>query len=107
MAEGDIGIIAGILTTMFLLAFIIPFVQDAFGESQTSISTDNLENNIGQGLGDETNYNTLTAFSLLKSVVLMFFWTYSFLPVWLQVMHLIIRVILVLLCLKYIPFVGG
>lgn len=107
MAEGDIGIIAGILTIMFLLAFIIPFIQDAFNISGSTISTDNIESGIEGSLGDSTDVSTLTAFSVVKSLVVMFFWTYSFLPLWVQLFHLIMRIVLLLLLIKYIPFVGG
>jgi len=102
----DISIATGIIGFMFLVALIIPQIQAEFFLTQTTLGTDIIEDNINPELSNEFGVSNVKQLSIVGSVATMFFWTYTFLPVSVQMFFLVIRIVLILVLAKYIPFVG-
>jgi len=110
MANNDIGIIIGILGIMIFLAFFMPYFQTSFNQKTVSYNIDGIENSISAELSDPVNTGitqSVTAWNIVGSLLTMFFWTYTFLPIWLQLVFFLMRIALVLLLIKYIPFIGS
>lgn len=106
MVEGEFAISIGIITFMFFLALALPFLNEDLGLGAQEIDTSNLEGDVRAGLGDDTDVSDISALTIVFSVAKMFFWSYSFLPLWAVSIHILLRVFLLLILIKYIPFVG-
>ena len=104
----DIHIATGIIGFMFFVAFLMPSLQTEFGFGVTNISQTSIDDNINPELTE--NIQTISSvkqLSIVGSIATMFFWTYTFLPAWVQLFFLVIRIVIILILAKYIPFVGG
>ena len=99
MMGNDVTIIGGIIFTMLIVAFLIPFIQDEFGETVT-------ENTIDTVILEE-NIEDMGIWDLKDSLFSMFIFTYSFFPLWLKILHWAIRIILLLLILRQIRSGAG
>ena len=95
----DVTIIGGIIFTMLIVAFLIPFIQDEFGETVT-------ENTIDTVILEE-DIEDMGIWDLKDSLFSMFIFTYPFFPLWLKILHWAIRIILLLLILRQIRSGAG
>ena len=77
-----------VLTIFLLTGFVSPYLHSAYGESVTTINTDGLETDIGQG------NVTVTVGAVVLSLASMFFWTFGLIPVWLDLIFIVLRIIL-------------
>ena len=106
----DIHIATGIIGFMFFVAFLMPSLQTEFNiGNPTNFSQQAIDKNIIPQLSDDTgSLSSVKQLSIIGSIATMFFWTYTFLPVWVQLFLLVIRIVLVLILAKnFIPFLGG
>lgn len=99
----DISIATGIITLFVLLGLALPFINSSFNETVTTNNVTTLENQIGEDINNTTSIN---AFTVLFSVLKMFFWTFGALPFWLDGIFVILRIILALIIARNI-WVGG
>lgn len=110
----DVTIIAGIISVFILIGTFIPIVNDTFnvtqGDSDVEKLTGSLINStvqIGEKSGFEAVVGSLGFFDIVKSILLMFFWTFGALPVWLDLIFLIFRIIFLILFVRLIRSGGG
>ena len=95
----DIGIIAGIAGFFLLLGVMIPFIQTGFDQTVTTNNVDAFEDSVGQGVEDSQDLSGLSVltgdvpsiFQVIKSALLMFFWTFGAVPFWMDTIFLILR----------------
>jgi hypothetical protein len=101
----DMIIIYSIMVFFIILGGLLPFVQDAFGQSQT---TDQTKPFIDDLTHKATRISTTNAFSILLSVIKMFFWTFGTLPFIIDLVIFIpLRIILVATIARNIWIGGG
>lgn len=102
----DISIIAGIVSVFVILGAMMPFVHQDFNSGQTtgSVSNDALQDNSYQ-LAQTTS--SLSMWTVIKSVLLMFFWTFGQLPFWIDNIFVIFRVMLILIVARNVWIGGG
>ena len=85
-------ILITIITVFLIVGTALPYIYQGFGESSTEYSTGDLVDDIGQ---EEVNtYNPITAFTIFSSVASMFFWTFGAIPIWLNLIFEVFRVML-------------
>jgi hypothetical protein len=99
----DISIITGIVTIFIFLGVLLPYVNAEFGVSSDNMNIDNIEKTVGEDIKDSS---FITIFSVLFSVLKMFFWTFGALPFWLDMIFIVFRVILGLTIARNV-WVGG
>lgn len=99
----DVSLIWGIVSVFILVGFITPYVNDAFGRNDPIYNIDQT----GNELEIETSKTNLNTFQLLKSISLMFFWTFGALPFWLDTIFFIMRIMLGLLVYRQVRSGGG
>lgn len=100
----DISIAWGIITVFILLGVLLPFVNEAYDTSSGIINTENLETAVGENV---ENASAITAFTILFSVLKMFFWTFGDLYFWLDAIFVIFRIMLALIIARNIWIGGG
>lgn len=98
----DITIIAGIVTVFALLGFILPFLNADFDQNYNDYSLDSIENNIG-----DSERSTVGIFDVILSVFTIFFWTFGALPIWLDLILTIFRIILAITIARNVWIGGG
>ncbi|KKN07612.1 hypothetical protein LCGC14_1065190 [marine sediment metagenome] len=103
-AVNDISIATGIILVFVLLGVLLPFVNDAFDVEGSDINTQSLETNVGEEI---ENINSIGAFTVLLSVLKMFFWTFGDLPFWLDAIFLVFRIMLALIIARNVWIGGG
>lgn len=103
MAENDVAIAGSIITIFVLLGVLLPYVQADFEAPQTLNDVQKLESDLGEETAD---ISAVTPFTLLLSVLKMFFWTFGDLPFWLDAFFLILRVELAFIVARNV-WVGG
>lgn len=100
----DMHIIFSIASMLVILGIFLPFVDTAFEVDSTTINDpEGLVENVGQ---DKT-ITSLSAITIIGSVVKMFFWTFGDLPFFLDIFLLVPRLILVLTLARNIWIGGG
>lgn len=99
----DVVIIWTITFIFLMLGVLLPYVTSAFGDTTTTINTDDL----ASGIDEETDLTSVTALTLVKSVAGMFFWTFGALPFWLDAILLVFRISLGLLIYRQVRSGGG
>ncbi len=103
----DISIIAILIFIFFGTAIMIPFINSAFGTTSSTLDTDGLAADIQQ---DAESINTLSAFGVLKTVLLLAFFDFGGalgMPFWLQGIYTILGIILILVIARNIWIGGG
>lgn len=75
--SNDVTIIMFMFVFFVGLGTLLPFVQEAFGQTQINVGTDELIDDIS----DNTSNSSLTIWKVLLSVIKMFFWTFGDLPI--------------------------
>jgi len=103
----DVTILGGIIVTMLIVAFLIPFIQSEFGQTITEIDTDQLEGIDAEDIEDMNPVSWSAPFSIGKSLFNMFIWSYSFFPIWLILLHQSVKIILVILIYRLVRSGGG
>lgn len=122
----DISIIIGIVAVFILVGSFLPAVNDAFGispEDTACFKVTQLESELGNAtidLDSKENWWTefvepinpipkgsLTIFDVMFSIIKMFFWTCGALPVWLDIVFLIVRIALIIIIARNIWIGGG
>ena len=104
----DVSIAAGIITVFVLIGLLLPFVEAEFSGQSTTFNGSNNVNDISGDISDNIGDgpNAVGALTIVGSVAKMFFWTFGALPFWLDAIFVVFRIVLVLILVKYIPFVG-
>lgn len=73
----DLPILWGIVVIFILLGTVLPFIKSELeGGGTSSIDTDSLTEDID----DETDFTSISALTILFSIAKMFFWTFSDVP---------------------------
>lgn len=84
------AILITILLVFLIVGYITPYAHTAFSEDSTSVDINSLEDSVGQ---ETIAYNPVTMFDVFKSMFSMFFWTFGALPVWLDMVFILFRII--------------
>ncbi len=104
----DISIASGIITVFILLGVFLPFINSSLSVQSPSVNTTSIQTNVGQDVANiDGSFTTVSGLKIIVSVLKMFFWTFGDLPFWLDAIFVILRIILVLILIKYIPFIGS
>ena len=103
-AVNDISIATGIILVFVLLGVLLPFVNEAFGVDGTNLNTQSIETNVGI---EVENISGINAFTVLLSVLKMFFWTFGDLPFWLDGVFTVFRIMLALIIARNVWIGGG
>lgn len=101
MAVNDIGIITVIITFFLVLGFITPFINSEFNSNYESYEFDGLTDD------EVSNVSTVNGFSILLSILSIFVWSISGIPVFLNLLLFIPRIILVLVIVRNVWIGGG
>ncbi len=103
----DISIIAVIFFIFFLTAIIIPFINAEFGTTSSTVDTDNLAGEVQSGA---SSISALSAFGVLKTVLLLAFFDFGNslgLPFWLDAIYTVLAIIFILVIARNIWIGGG
>lgn len=105
MRLNDVGIIIGIVSIFLAVGIALPYVNQAFdGDQSINADIDGLSTQAGQ---DVENVSSINAFTVLLSMLSMFFWTFGSLPFWLDAFFIILRLTLVITIARNIWIGGG
>lgn len=96
----DITIIGGILALLILVGAFLPFVQEDFGATVT-------ENDVEGIQGDASDATPVGAFQILVSVLDVVFWGFGSLPLWLNLIFLLLRIMVLLIIARNVWIGGG
>ncbi len=84
----DVSILFGILLFLILLGIFLPQMQDALGPKVSTI-----RENI-TALDPESGGNWISSSSnAFVGIMTALFWTFNWFPIWLQALHIVIRII--------------
>jgi len=98
-------IFVGIISVFIVLGIFLPFIGTAFNDDSLVSNPDGL--NLGDDIPEEGLGESLSMGTILFSVLKMFFWTFGNLPVWLDSIFLIPRIILAVLIVRWLPVIGS
>ena len=99
----DISIIMGIVITFVLIGAFLPFINDAFDPDADDPGFGGT--NITGGI-NPSSLSPSGAFSIIKSIGLMFLWTFGGVPWYIDIIFVIMRITLVITLARNI-WVGG
>ncbi len=98
------SLIFGICAFLIACGFILPFVNEEFGQEVT----DNNPTGLLDGIDKDDAKSSVGAFNVIGSIFGMFFWTFGGVPIWLDVLlFLPIRILLALIIARNIWIGGG
>lgn len=98
----DVLIIGTIVSIFLLIGAALPFMESAYSVDQAAdYDSGVVSDNIGQAASD------VSPFDVLSSVFLMFFWTFGALPLFLELVFTVFRIILVVTIARNIWQSGG
>ncbi len=105
-AINDVSIVAIILFIFLGTALTLPFVNSEFNIQGSSFNTNKTQSDlIGE---DISNVSDIGVGEIIKSIGKMFFWTFGELPVWLDLIFTVLRIILIFILIRnFTPFLGG
>lgn len=89
----DWFIIGGGFFILIVLGFLIPQLQEEFGFGQTDYDVEGSLEGIRQE-GSDINVADVVTLSPLRSIIVVLFWHYSFLPAWVSLIHHTLQFIL-------------
>lgn len=98
------SIIWGIITVFVLIGVFLPFINEAYDVDSDTMNVDNIETSVGT---DIESASTISVFTVLFSILKMFFWTFGDLYFWLDAVFIIFRVMLALIIARNIWIGGG
>lgn len=102
----DTVIIGTISLIFILIGAALPFVQDTFNEDVTTYNTDSITDGLTQETIEQTSITNV--FDVLGSILKMFFWTFGDLPIWLDLIFSVFRIILVFIVIRnFVPTLGS
>lgn len=100
----DVAIIGGIALFFIVLGIVLPLVRhDLDLQDTSSVDSAGLDNSLRE-TGSGTS---LTIWSVIKSCFSMFLWTFGVLPVWIDALLLVPRLMLVFIVARNIWIGGG
>ena len=101
--EGNDAWIIGVISAFFiLLGFVLPFIQVDYQDSSVSADVDGLVD-----IDEDAAVSSVSAFSVIGSVLKMFFWTFGDLPRFVDVILLVPRIVLLFIIARNIWIGGG
>lgn len=101
----DISILTGIIVVFVVIGGFLPYLNESFNVSGNTPNVEDLESNVAE---DAENVETFNAFSVLLSILKMFFWTFGAVPFWLDLFFFTpIRLIFVAIVARNIWIGGG
>ena len=102
----DIQIIASIVSVFILIGIFLPFVQDEFAQPK-NLNASNGVQSVASNVASQSNNSTVTIWQVFISIGKMFFWTFGTLPLWLDSVFLMVRIILIVTIARNIWIGGG
>ena len=99
----DLHVTIYIMVVFVTLGTVLPFVNEGFGQGTTSVDMQNLEASVSIDTGSEA---ALSGFTIITSILSMFFWTFGELPFWLDSFLIILRVVFVYSLIRLVRGVG-
>ncbi len=98
----DITIIMGVVFIFVGLGFIMPYIQEDFSNGTTNTDMVGLESELNE------DYNTITIWGLLWSVLKMFVWTFGNFPLWVDALFFLpLRIMFFVTLARNIHIGGG
>lgn len=82
--SNDTGILIGIVAVLLVTGTLLPFINSAFDDNETTFNTDGIEQDIAQ--------NDIKTITFILSITSMFFWTFGLLPFWIDLFFVILRI---------------
>lgn len=105
-AFSDVTIVATILFIFLGTALVLPFVNSEFGTSSPEYDISNVESELISEKLSDVSY--VGAGDIFKSIGKIFFWTFGDLPIWLDSIFVVLRVILLYILVRtFTPFISG
>jgi hypothetical protein len=98
----DMTILYGIVLLFISIGTILPYVNEAGGETSTTYDTDGVVEGI-----EADDMTAVGAFEVLGSIFSMFFWTFGALPFWLDMIFVAIRLVMAGIIARNIWIGGG
>lgn len=95
----DTTLLATIIIVFVAIGSFLPYIKEEFNETPVNVSVDDLRADVGEVAESES---VLSGFNIFVSVVKMFFWTFGDLPIFLDLIFLVFRIILVWLVVRII-----
>jgi len=100
----DVAIVGGIALFFIVLGIILPLVRSDLGlEDSTSTNPSGLQS----GVSGAGSTSTLSAWEIIKSVGSMFVWSFGSLPVWIDAVLVVPRLMLAFIIVRNIWIGGG
>ncbi len=105
-AFSDVTIIATILFIFIGTAVALPFINSEFEITSPDYDIGNVESEL---VAEEfSDVSDIKAGDLLKSLGKIFFWTFGDLPLWLDLIFTILRIIFFYIIIRtFTPFISG
>ncbi len=100
----DITIIGGIIFIFIIIGAVLPFINEEFGEPESLVNVNVVTDTIGAQ--EDTLGDLATGFTVLKSIFLMFFWSFQVPLIIELVIFMPLRILLLLILVRNI-WVGG
>ncbi len=100
----DITIIGGIIFIFIIIGAVLPFINSEFGEPEDLVNPQVIADTIGAE--EDTIGSVLSGFTVIKSVFLMFFWSFQVPLIIELVIFMPLRILLALIIARNI-WVGG
>ena len=102
----DLRILLLIISIFFLVGVTLPFINDSFGEAGATSGQEINQTDLISSITEKEDEN-VKGTDVLKSVGLMFFWTFGALPVYLDLFFSILRILLVIVIYRQIRSGAG
>lgn len=100
----DIEILFGLIIFLLLCGFVTPFINAEFSLGEPSYSADSLTADIDEGDAQ----SSLSAFNIISSMFLMFFWTFGQVPLIVEITILLpVRLAIAFIIARNVWIGGG
>lgn len=99
----DYAIIITIIAIFLAVGAFLPFVSDELGETVSSPNIEQIEENLGGQIDNET---VVGGFDILLSILSMFFWTFGALPLAVDSFFILLRIALVIFIVRTVRGTG-
>ena len=95
-------IITSICLLFVAIGIFLPIVNEAVGNDDSPLYRTNLDDDISA-----TDWTVVGFWNVFLSVLSMFFWTFGAIPIWLDAVFMVLRIILVLTVARNVWIGGG
>jgi len=87
----DVSILASVLGVLVIMGLILPWVGEMVGNTESDPTNPDFNQTLTEKGLSETTYSGL--WTAAKGIATSFFWLFTWMPAWLQALHLLLRII--------------